>query len=730
MLFSTVAFSQQFRGQVLDSLTKQPISLATVYVVELHTGATTNDSGRFVLSSGIAGQVHLQISCIGYQTGVFFINLAAEKERTFYLFEGHLQLSEVVVSTSSVKLQQDNIVSIVQKSISELNQNAPTNLTEAISSIPGVDNYSTGSGIGKPVIRGLSGNRIVVYAQNVRLENQQWGDEHGLGIGDVGIENVEVIKGASSLLYGADAIGGVLYFADERYAPLNSMQCFAASKFLSNTLGSYNDAGIKFNRNSVKVNLFGSYNSNADYQLPNFKRVLNTRFSEANFKTSLGYNHKNWIGNLRYSFLRNDFGITDTNILSTSAEHRVLLPFQKVDNHLLTFDNTFFFGRTKLTATFGYNQNNRKEFEDRASTPNLSLMLRTFNYHIKSNTSFLNDKLNLMTGIQGMVQQNTNKADEVLIPDAVINDIGAFAVLNYSPVRNLAFEGGVRFDNRNISTTEMQTPNTYFPKLKRDFYNFNYAIGSSYRIKKTVLRLNVASGFRAPNTSELLSNGVHEGTLRYEIGYNNLKSERATQVDFSVNYEQEHFSFYINPFFNHINNYIFLSPSDSVNNSLPVFYYRQTEANLFGGEVGFHWHPHPIDWLHIESNYSAVFAADKSWNALPLIPANKIQTTVKGEFKTKGKVKIESVFIEYIYRFSQTRIATYETSTPGYHLLNAGLVFQINSKNNNFEITAGVKNILNTKYTEHLSRFKQLGISNPGLNAYLGLRWNFHTSEK
>lgn len=729
-MFSTMASGQQFKGQVLDSITKQSIPFAAVYAVELHTGATANATGNFTLSSNISGQVHLQISCIGYQTNIFLTDLSSEKEKIFMLVESHLQLSEVVVSTSSVKLQQDNIVSVVQKSISELNQSSPTNLTEAISSIPGVDNYSTGSGIGKPVIRGLSGNRIVVYAQNVRIENQQWGDEHGLGIGDVGIENVEIIKGASSLLYGADAIGGVLYFTDERYASFNSLECFASSRFLSNTQGTFNNAGAKFNRNNFKVNLFGSYASNADYQLPNSYRALNTRFSETNFKASTGYNFKNWIGNLRYSFLSNNFGITESDTLSNSTERKTELPFQKVDNHLLTFDNTLFVGKTKLSATFGYNQNNRKEFEDAASSPNLNMILSTFNYHIKSNTSFLNNKLNLMAGIQGMGQQNVNEATEVLIPDAKINDFGGFAVLNFSPLTDLSFEGGIRFDNRNISTTEMQTPQTYFPKLNRNFNNFNFAIGSSYRIKKIVLRTNVASGFRAPNTSELLSNGVHEGTLRYEIGDTNLKSEKATQIDFSIDWEIEHLSFYINPFFNHINNYIFLSPADSLIDDLTVYYYRQTEANLSGGELGFHWHPHPVDWLHLEGNYSSVFGADKSGNALPLIPANKIQTTIKAEFQTKGKVKFESVFIEYIYRFSQNRVAVYETSTPDYHLLNAGLVSQINSKNNNFEIITGVKNILNTKYTEHLSRFKQLGISNAGFNVYVGLKWKFQQTEE
>lgn len=399
LVFVKIAAGQQFNGQVLDSITKQPIPFASVFVVELNTGVTTGANGNFVLSSNISGQVHLQVSCTGYQTSVFFINLSAEKEKKFSLFQSHMQLNEVVVSTSFVKLQKDNIVSVVQKSVSELNNVAPTNLTEAISSIAGVDNYSTGSGIGKPVIRGLSGNRIVVYAQNVRIENQQWGDEHGLGVDDAGIENVEVIKGASSLLYGADAIGGVLYFTDERYAPNNSVHGSLSTRFLSNTLGTYNDAGIKLNKNGFKLNAFASHNSNADYQLPNHNRALNTRFSENGYKLSTGYNYKKWIGNLRYSFLRNNFGITESDVDSKSTERNPELPFQKVDNHLLTFDNTFYFNKTKLTATLGYNQNNRKEFEDNETVPNLNMVLNTFKFYLALCIKFaFNERLDFVCG--------------------------------------------------------------------------------------------------------------------------------------------------------------------------------------------------------------------------------------------------------------------------------------------------------------------------------------------
>ena len=723
---AAVANGQSFKGQVLDSLSKSPIPYADIYIVELQTGTNTDENGDFSLPDGIPDKVHLQISSISYQTGVFPVDLNAEKQKTFLLSESHLLLSEVVVSTTSGKLQQDNIVSVAQRKLSELKSNAPSNLTEAISNIPGVDNFSTGSGIGKPVIRGLSGNRIVTYAQNVRIENQQWGDEHGLGVGEVGIENVEVIKGPASLLYGADALGGVLFFVDERYAPQNTTEGFVSSRFLSNNLGSSNEAGIKTNINGFKTNIFGAYTSAADYRLPGGMRALNTRFDEKSFKANFGYNSKNWVSNLRYSFLDNGFGITEEAEPSDVTTRKPELPFQQIANHLVSFENTFFMGDTKLSAVLGYNLNNRKEFEDDPDAPALDMGLQTLTYNLKSTTLTANDKVSLIFGLQGMRQQNENSGEEILIPNAHTNDIGGFGVFNYSPRKNLTFEGGVRADNRRITTEEMATDEAFFPALDRNFSNFNFSAGASYRTGDLSLRANLASGFRAPNSSELLSNGVHEGTLRYEIGDKDLKSEKAVQVDFSLSYDKEHFSFYINPFYNHINDYIYLSPSDSIIEDTPVYFYRQSEADLYGSEAGFHWHPHPLDWLHVESNFSSVFARDKSGNALPLIPANKVQTSIRGEFKVKGKIGVDGVFIEHIYRLPQNRIAAYETASEAYNLVNAGFSLKAGS----FDLDAGVKNLFDTQYIDHLSRFRELGIPNPGINAYIGLKWGFSAKAK
>jgi iron complex outermembrane receptor protein len=235
-LFSTV-FSQDFIGTVLDKETKQAIPYAQVYFVDLKTGTTTDENGIFKIEHFNQKIIHIQITFIGYNIIDQIVNINTTKEQTFYLEQSHLELEEVVISAPSGRLQGENIVSIEHKKIAKLQQTSPLTLAEAISNIPGVEQTTTGAGIGKPVIRGLSGNRIVTYAQGIRIENQQWGDEHGLGVGEVGIESVEVIKGPASLLYGSDALGGVLYFIDERYARHNTIEGFAQTKFLSNTLG-------------------------------------------------------------------------------------------------------------------------------------------------------------------------------------------------------------------------------------------------------------------------------------------------------------------------------------------------------------------------------------------------------------------------------------------------------------------------------------------------------------
>ena len=721
-LFSFQLVGQSIKGEVIDIQTKKTIPFSTIFFVELETGTIADSNGVFFIEHFNQDEIHLQISSFGYEKKDTVVSLNKNSNLTIYLSPSHLDIEEVIITASTGKLERDNVVSIEKRKLEELYQSSPLSLAEAISNIPGVDQNTTGAGIGKPIIRGLSGNRIVTYAQEIRVENQQWGSEHGLGIGSIGIEGVEVIKGPASLLYGSDALGGVLYFIDERYANHNTVEVKAKTSFQSNTLGSINQIGFKIHKKRIKFNLFGAYTSHADYQTPSFKNVYNTRFDEKNIKSAIGYNRKNWISNIRYSFLENNFGIVEDSTYSNSFERNFILPYQKIRNHALSFSNKIFTKSSSFQLILGYTSNNRKEYEDNDEEEALGFILNTGTYNLKWKSPEIGQLLKVTIGSQGMLQTNKNTGEEILIPDGETQDLGAFTLFHFKWSK-LQIQTGYRIDSRQINTRYMQSPDTTFLAINKQFIGQTFSIGGNYKLKKTIIRANISSGFRAPNTSELASNGIHEGTNRYEIGNKNLKNENAIQMDLSVDYHNDHFSISVSPFYNSISNYIYISPTGGTISSNPVYEYKQTDAFLYGGELGIHYHPHRIHWLHLQSEFSTVFAEDKQHRFLPLIPQTRVNSTVAVEFENNGKFHFKKIFIQYIYKLKQDRIGQFETFSPEYHLLNIGLQAQIETKNFPIELNVGVKNLLNTKYIDHLSRFKTLNIPNQGINFYAGISY-------
>lgn len=745
VLFSLSSYAQDFSAVVLDSESNKPLEGVEVYFPELKTGTITDIDGNFSMDHFSQNKIHLQITYIGYVSLDLYVDRIAENNKKIYLIEDHFELDEVVVSKSTGKLQRENTVSVVHKSAKELKLNAPLSIGESLTNISGVDVTSTGVGIGKPVIRGLSGNRIVTYSQGIRVENQQWGDEHGVGVGAVGIEGIEVIKGPASLLYGSDALGGVLYFVDERYAKHDQAEGFVQSRFNSATMGASNTLGYKVHQGIWKLNTFGGYTSHADYKTPQDGNVYNTRFNEKNFKTSLGFNLKNWISNIRYSYLQNNYGIVEDAIYSESNKTNFEIPYQSINNHALSFENIFFTGASKLDVKFGYTFNDRKEFEEHHDHDEheeeeheeddhedeeeetghaMGLELSTYTYTIKWNSEQLGGIFDVVLGSQGMYQNNTNTGEEVLIPNGNTEDIGLFALGNFD-FDALKLQAGVRIDQRTLDTDNMVTDESTFEALNETYSGLSFSGGLVYDFDKIQLRANIASGFRAPNTSELLSDGSHGGTNRYEKGNRELTNETAIQVDFSVGYKNEHFEIEINPFINSIDNYIYIAPTDEVIEELPVFQYVQKDAILYGGELGVHYHPHKIHWLHIESDLSTVLAEDRSGNALPLIPQTNLNTLLRAEINGKGTVRMKSVFVQYLYKFDQNRVSDLETQTAAYGLTNVGITLEAFDKQKPLDIELGVKNVFNRQYIDHLSRFKTLDIPNIGINFYMGLTYNF-----
>lgn len=723
LLASSLYAQNSITGKITNT-NQQPLQYVALHIVESNAYTETDNNGFYEFKNVPKGNITIVAYLFGYEQKTEETNTVNTSELNFILSEKEQHLDEVIVSTTFNKMQSQNVMKVEHKSVAEMQENVATSLMDGITSIPGVNQISTGTSIGKPVIRGLSGNRILTYAQGIRMENQQFGDEHGLGLSASGIESVEVIKGPASLLYGSDAIGGVLYLNPEKYSQTDTSKGSFTEQFTSNTQGTNTSIAYKSSPNNWKFLIRANYNSQADYKIPNGERIANTRSIEKDLKYGIGYANSHFSTDIRYNYNNLNLGLPEEDI-ANSGFRNPLYPKQDIDNHILSWNQKVFFKNSKIEADFGYQFNNRKELEA-ADEVALHMKLKTANYNVKY---YLPKWKNIETliGIQGMHQTNLNFGEELLIPDATVNDFGSFITSNYEWKKN-AIQAGIRFDNRAISTSEHGSfgEEGYFQAIEKTFNSFNFALGYKTNItSKIISRINLVSGFRAPNLSELTSNGVHEGSNRYEIGNKNLKNEQNFQVDVNIEYNSEHFEVFANGFYNHITNYIFIAPTNAVIDNNNVFEYEQSNAALFGGEFGIHIHPHPLDWLHFTSSFENVTGKKENGDYLPLIPANQWKNTIKTEFSIGTWLKKGFATAQINHTFNQNNTSAFETSSSDYTLVNLGIGGKLNIKNKELRINLNGNNIFNKTYIAHLSRLKSDGIPNMGRNIILGLNFDF-----
>lgn len=331
-----------------------------------------------------------------------------------------------------------------------------------------------------------------------------------------------------------------------------------------------------------------------------------------------------------------------------------------------------------------------------------------------------------------MQQDNSNKGTEQLIPDYTLNDIGGFVFVQ-KELKQVSISGGARYDSRNIQVSNLYDGSSIKGNaFSKTFSNFSGSIGITYQpVKSLNLKFNIARAFRAPSIPELASNGAHEGTIRYEYGEQDLKSELSTQLDAAVEVNREHFSINLAGYYNSFSNFIFYRKLQSVaggdstvvvdGENLSAFKFDQRKAYLTGLEATLDIHPHPLDWLHLENTFSLVSGklaeAIEGSDNLPFIPAPKLLTEVRTDFKKPSKyfhnlyLKME---LENTFRQSHPFTAyNTETATPGYSLLNFGIGADIcNSKGQTLaKINIAAANITDVAYQNHLSRLKYAAVN-------------------
>jgi len=747
ILFIGLSLITQAQNKITGIITNtqnEPLEGVEIYAEELHKGTSTNKEGYYELTNLPTTKIKITAAYIGYQTATKIINIQnTETIINFTLEEAIFKMDEIIISTPFNKLQSENVMKVERASLAQLQNKGIVTLSEGISSVPGVSIISTGTGIGKPVIRGLRGNRVLVYSQGLRLENQQFGDEHGLGVDASSIESMEVIKGPASLLYGSDALGGVLYFNPVKFAQVDNLDFSAAQTFYSNTEGTNTSVSAKQSYNKWKFLANGSYNSHSDYKTGNDERVTNTRFNETSFNTAIGYNSKVIASTLRFLYSNSNIGIPEEiGVQSTSKDK--LLPYQGLTTKMVSLNNTIFLNSSKISSTFGYTKNNRNEFEDEHEEDEhegeehegeehdehaeaaLQLELDTYSYDVKWHLPQFKN-VEAVVGVQGMYQENRNYGEEILIPNADINDAGIFATAMHT-FNNNSIQGGIRFDYRNISTQYHEVPHDdeihIFDAIDKSFNNVSASLGYKTVIfNKITSRINLASGFKAPNLAELTSNGVHHGSNRFELGNNDLTQEKNYQSDISFEYKTDHFELVANGFYNSINDYIFIAPTGEIEDDFEVYSYTQDNAKLYGGEFGLHLHPHPLDWLHLHSNFEMVIGKQDNGDYLPLIPANKVTNTIRAEFNKNNWLSKGFASATLESTFKQNKLSAYETKSDSYNLLNVGIGGTIKLNKLNFNVHLNVNNVLDKSYISHLSRLKADGVQNIGRNFITSIKF-------
>ena len=526
-------FAQTVKGKIVDEATQMPIPGAQIHFVELGVSTSTDSTGYFEVFTRLPEYFKMNVVAEGYETALFN-SVPLQNFYELKLKEQHVVLDEVQIVVSRGGQQKDVVTYVDNKKLSDLNAVKATNLGDAIATIPGVYTTTTGTGISKPVIRGLSGTRVITMLNGIRLENQQWGSDHGMGITALGIENVEVIKGPASLLYGTDALGGVLYFVDEKFAKNGTFEERIGTSFESNALNSQSNIAVKFADNKIRVNVFAGYNSASDFQLPNKNYLVNSRYEDRLFKTAIGFGRKNWVSAIRYNYMQSYVGIpgetedsivTPLSFQSSSTIRKRNIPFQRIENNIISWENKFFFKQNELSINLGNTNNSLSEFEESATSPGLSMNLNSSLYTMKFKWQMSNG-ISWTNGAQGMFQLNRNNpnAEELLIPDANTSDNGLFSIFDYK-IGQYVFQAGVRGDIRSIHVLDDSV------SFGKTYGSVNYSAGMVRKLKHSTVRLNVSTGYRAPHTSELLAKGAHDGALRYELGNRELKTEKGTQLD-------------------------------------------------------------------------------------------------------------------------------------------------------------------------------------------------------
>lgn len=641
---------------------------------------------------------------------------------------GTMTLSEYTVTGFRADRVTATSLNIKPYQLKELSEKSPLNLSDALAKIPGIGQMTTGNAISKPVIRGMFGNRILVLLSGLRFDNQQFQDEHGLGLSQIGIDRVEVIKGPASLLYGTDAVGGVINIIEQEIPWLDGKHLDINTRLYSNTLGTLTDIGYSKRNHENWWRIRGGYENHSDYTDGNNTRVLNSRNKGYYLKSGLGFTHKNWTQNNSYNFSFNQYGfILDKLNLFFDADSRwsraMEGPHHNVLLNVLSSQNTINLRSSVLKLNSGVQSNRRMEDEGGGAI-SLDMHLLSFLENAKWEKHFGKRTL-FVINQQFTYENNDNLGKRILIPDATFleGNLSSFARFYLG---KLNMETGVGIGYKHISTKQtglLNQPGEIIQPFSIGHPSVNGMLGISYNPNRWLnIKANAASGFRSGNLAELSSNGLHEGTYRYELGDPNLHIEQNINADFSIEATRDKWFLSVSAFYNRFFNYIYLAPTNDSIYGFQIYKYQQQNAKLYGGELIAIYKP--IKYLQVKESFSSATGLLDDGKYLPFIPAWKSVSSIRFEKDLSAKLKSFYAEPELEYIFAQNNAARFETTTTDYVLINVHAGFRAKISGRTFNWGLSCRNLLNKTYTDHLSRLKYYGLYNQGVNFIVSLNTN------
>ena len=648
------------------------------------------------------------------------------------------------------------------------------NFMQAMENIPGVQAMDIGSGFSKPMIRGMGFNRIAVLENGIKQEGQQWGADHGLELDAFNIGTVNVLKGPSSLLYGSDAMGGVI---DITSPPVPSVDMLFGDvtllgKSVNGTLGGSFMLGIKKSFWYAQVRYseqhFGDYRIPTDtivyltQKMPVYGRKLkNTAGIERNIGFFAQYQRQRYKANYSVSnvyqktgFFPGAHGIPDVSRVEDDGDSRNMeLPYSKVNHLKVTTLQQYAWEKLVLSGDFGFQNNHREEWSvfhthygsqpvpEKDPDKELAFNLNTLSASVK--VRFIgSSSWEHALGWDGQHQRNDISGYSFLLPEYYRSTTGLLWLTTYKPNNVISVSGGMRYDYGyiHISSHEDAYLADYLRKqgydeeqvehykwnshaVKKKFGDYSFSLGLVWTpSERHMVKANVGRSFRLPGANELAANGVHHGTFRHEQGDANLKSEQGWQMDASYNLRYNGFSISVSPFVSWFSNYIFLRPTGEwsvLPHAGQIYRYTGAEVLFAGTEATIDIHFLRSFNYRISGEYVYTYNCDEHI-PLSFSPPFSMRNTLTWQRKQV------MLYAEWQSIARQNRVDRNEDRTPGANLFHLGGSLNIPIRGNQaIEITLTARNIFNTRYYNHLSFYRKVEIPEPGRNFQLLIKIPF-----